>query len=64
MSKPSFKIVKNQYNKYEVYYVDGENLVPYITWTGLNKVYAFSSLEIAKEELRLENLKNTQYTEL
>ena len=63
MPIPKFKIVKNQQNKFEVYYVENNRLIPYITWTGLDKVYAFTSLEIAKEELRLENLKNTYYVE-
>ena len=58
---PKFKIVKNQQSKFEVYYVENNRLIPYITWTGLNKVFAFSSLEIAEEELRLEILKNTEY---
>lgn len=59
---PKFKIIKNQQEKFEVYYVDtNKRLIPYITWTGLNKVYAFSTLEIAREELRLEILKNTDY---
>jgi len=59
--KPEFKIVENQQGKFEVYYVQNKRLIPFITWSGLDKVYAFSSFEIAKEELRLEILKNTTY---
>jgi len=59
--KPEFKILENQQGKFEVYYVQNKILIPFITWTGLYKVYAFSSLEVAKEELRLEILKNTTY---
>jgi len=67
--KPEFKIIENKKGKFEVYYVEYINLmfhtrqklIPYITWSGLDKVYAFSTLKIAQEELRLEILKNTTY---
>ena len=66
--KPKFKILENKDGKFEVYYVEyitemfhtRQKLIPYITWAGLNKVYEFSSLEIAIEELKKEIIFNTE----
>lgn len=64
--KPEFKIKKNKQGKYEVYYIykhrtffNKEVLKPYITWSGLDKVYPFSTLETAIKELKIEITKNT-----
>ena len=66
--KPEFKIKENKYGKFEVYYVEHkiglfshkEILHPFITWSGLDEVYAFNSIEIAIEELKKEVINQTE----
>lgn len=68
--KPEFRIKENTEGKFEVYYIetkgssfffkDKEVLKPFITYAGLDKVYAFSSLKTALEQLKLEIIKQTE----
>jgi len=65
--KPQFKILKNKNGKFEVYYIQRhkslfkkEILKPYVTWSGLDKVYAFSNLDVAIDELQKEIILNTE----
>ena len=64
---PEFRILQNINFRYEVYYVykkatffKKEILKPYLTYSGLDKVYPFMNLEIAVEELKKEVIKNTK----
>ena len=67
---PQFRILKNKDGKFEVYYVEKvktffgiklkEVLKPYITWSGLEKVYPFNSIDVAILELKQEVIKNTE----
>lgn len=66
--KPEFRIKENENGKFEVYYVESityffiskEILHPYITWSGLDKVFEFDTIESAIRELQLEVIKNTE----
>ena len=65
--KPQFKIKKNKEGKFEVYYVEEkgkifkkEVLKPFVTWSGIDEVYAFSSIDIAIRELKQEVIKQTE----
>ena len=69
--KPEFRIIENKNKKYEVYYVenkgssyffkDKEVLKPYITYSGSNRIFEFSSRLVALEELKNEISKNTDF---
>jgi hypothetical protein len=68
--KPEFRIKKNENGKFEVYYVEKvktffgsrtkEVLKPYVTWSGLDKVFEFSTMEIAVDELKAEVIMFTE----
>lgn len=64
--KPEFRIKENEKGKFEVYYIESlgfrckEILKPYVTWSGLDKVYEFDTIESAIRELQLEVIKNTE----
>ena len=69
--KPEFKIKQNTHGKFEVYYVeikgtsyffkDKEVLKPYITYSGSDRVFEFSSMEVALGELKHEVVMNTEH---
>ena len=63
--KPEFRIKENKSGRFEVYYVQKkesgffllshkEVLKPYITYSGTQRVYPFSSLAVALSELKIE----------
>lgn len=68
--KSEFRIKENEEGFFEVYYVESkgnsfftegkELLKPYITWSGYDNAYPFSTLENAIEELKQEVIKNTK----
>ena len=67
--KPKFRIKENSEGKFEVYYVEKivwtckgqkEVLKPFITWSGLDTVYPFSTIDLAIDELKLEVIKQTE----
>ena len=64
--KPEFRIIKNDENKFEVYYVKkkrtifkNEVLKPFIKYLGTDEVYPFSNIENALIELKQEVIKQT-----
>lgn len=64
--KPRFKIKQNEKGKFEVYYIKRhatffkkEILKPYVTWSGLDEVFEFSTLDVAIQELKKEIILNT-----
>jgi len=68
--KPEFRIKQNNKGKFEVYYVEivgtsyffkgKEVLKPFITYSGSDRIFEFSSLEIAIKELKQEVIKQTE----
>jgi hypothetical protein len=68
--KPEFRIKQNNKGKFEVYFVEVvgtsyffENKVvlkPFITYSGSDRIFEFSSLEIAIKELKQEVIKQTE----
>lgn len=66
--KPEFRIKENKEGKFEVYYVEykfglfshKEILHPFITWSGTNKVYAFTDIQNAIKELKQEVINQTE----
>lgn len=67
--KPQFRILENKDGKYEIYYVDSislrgkEKLKPFITWSGLDKVYSFRTIESAVDNLKLESIRQLERAE-
>lgn len=59
--KPEFKIKETIDGKFEVYYVENKKLKPFVTYSGSDRIFAFSKLKLAIEELKSEILKNTTY---
>lgn len=64
--KPRFKIKQNEKGKFEVYYIERhetffkkEILKPYVTWSGLDEVFEFSTIDVAIQELKKEIILNT-----
>jgi len=70
--KPEFRIKENENGKFEVYYVESvgssfffkgkEVLKPYITYSGSDRIFEFSSMEVALGELKHEVFMNTERT--
>lgn len=67
--KPKFRILENKKGKYEVYYVSRktfwgkEILKPFVTYSGIDKAYGFTSLEMAIKELKIECVKQCDRAE-
>jgi len=64
--KPQFIIKENEKGKFEVYYVERyatffkkEILKPYVTWSGLDEVFEFSTIDVAISELKKQIMINT-----
>jgi len=68
--KPQFRIKENVNGKFEVYYVEKvktflgirtkEVLKPYVTWSGLDEIYAFNTIEAAITHLKAEVILQTE----
>ena len=67
--KPKFVIKENQDGKFEVYYVEIIKktlrkqevvLKPYVTYLGTEKVFPFSSMKSAIEELKNQVIQDTE----
>jgi hypothetical protein len=62
--KPEFRIIKNHFGRFEVYYVESrktyflfktkEVLKPYITYSGSDRIFPFKTIESAISELKTE----------
>jgi len=64
---PKFKILENKDGKFEVYYIERhksffkkEILNPYVTWRGSDRVFEFSNLDVAIDEMQKQILLNTE----
>lgn len=68
--KPEFRIKKNHFGRFEVYYVESrktyflfktkEVLKPYVTYSGSDRIFPFKTIESAIAQLKAEVILQTE----